>query len=172
MLYFHLVQILEWPECSVQGNRDEDQQLKESITSGFSNPVVNSVEMSSDGYYLAAVTDNNLVCIWRYAPPQTPLPATTLPPGSAAAVAAAAAAAAAGPQPTSTPTANMPMSIPMLLSSTSGSTAVTSAGMLSANGRPAHALLSAHYTGASGSVDVGLSAHDLSIAVGPASGIA
>ncbi|VDP90397.1 unnamed protein product [Echinostoma caproni] len=25
--------------------------------------------MSSDGYYLAAVTDNNLVCIWRYAPP-------------------------------------------------------------------------------------------------------
>lgn len=62
-------QILEWPECSVQGNRDEDQQLKESITSGFRNPVVNSVEMSSDGYYLAAVTDNNLVCIWRYAPP-------------------------------------------------------------------------------------------------------
>ncbi|XP_018650356.1 putative dead box ATP-dependent RNA helicase [Schistosoma mansoni] len=37
---------------------------------GFRNPVVNSVEMSSDGLYLAAVTDNNLVCIWRYAPPQ------------------------------------------------------------------------------------------------------
>ncbi|KAH8859960.1 Leucine-rich repeat and WD repeat-containing protein 1 [Schistosoma japonicum] len=69
---FHVkpIKILEWPECSVQGNRDEDQQLKESITSGFRNPVVNSVEMSSDGYYLAAVTDNNLVCIWRYAPPQ------------------------------------------------------------------------------------------------------
>ncbi|KAF7233694.1 hypothetical protein EG68_10761 [Paragonimus skrjabini miyazakii] len=68
---FHVkpIKILEWPECSVQGNRDEDQQLKESITSGFRNPVVNSVEMSSDGYYLAAVTDNNLVCIWRYAPP-------------------------------------------------------------------------------------------------------
>ncbi|VDP37267.1 unnamed protein product [Schistosoma margrebowiei] len=66
---FH-VKPIKWPECSVQGNRDEDQQLKESITSGFRNPVVNSVEMSSDGYYLAAVTDNNLVCIWRYAPPQ------------------------------------------------------------------------------------------------------
>ncbi|VDL94988.1 unnamed protein product [Schistocephalus solidus] len=63
------IKILEWPECSVQGNRDEDQQLKESITSGFRNPVVNSVEMSSDGHFLAAVTDNNLVCIWRYAPP-------------------------------------------------------------------------------------------------------
>ncbi|VDM17254.1 unnamed protein product [Hydatigera taeniaeformis] len=65
------IKILEWPECSVQGNRDEDQQLKESITSGFRNPVVNSVEMSSDGHFLAAVTDNNLVCIWRYAPPIT-----------------------------------------------------------------------------------------------------
>ncbi|CAH8504590.1 unnamed protein product [Heterobilharzia americana] len=73
---FHVkpIKILEWPECSVQGNRDEDQQLKESITSGFRNPVVNSVEMSSDGYYLAAVTDNNLVCIWRYAPPQQQQP--------------------------------------------------------------------------------------------------
>ncbi|KAL3314809.1 hypothetical protein Ciccas_006564 [Cichlidogyrus casuarinus] len=63
------IKILEWPECSVQGNRDEDQQLKESISSGFRNPVVNSVELSSDGHYLVAVTDNNLVCIWRYAPP-------------------------------------------------------------------------------------------------------
>lgn len=27
--------------------------------------------MSSDGHFLAAVTDNNLVCIWRYAPPVT-----------------------------------------------------------------------------------------------------
>ncbi|VDD76307.1 unnamed protein product [Mesocestoides corti] len=77
------IKVLEWPECSVQGNRDEDQQLKESITSGFRNPVVNSVEMSSDGHFLAAVTDNNLVCIWRYAPPAT----------------AAVAAAAAAPTP-------------------------------------------------------------------------
>ncbi|VDN96984.1 unnamed protein product [Rodentolepis nana] len=78
------IKILEWPECSVQGNRDEDQQLKESINSGFHNPVVNSVEMSSDGHFLAAVTDNNLVCIWRYAPPVagatgTMVPSTVIP---------------------------------------------------------------------------------------------
>lgn len=71
----------------MQGNRDEDQQLKESITSGFRNPVVNSVEMSSDGHFLAAVTDNNLVCIWRYAPPP------------------AAAATTAGAPPAGTPLA-------------------------------------------------------------------
>lgn len=63
----------------MQGNRDEDQQLKESINSGFHNPVVNSVEMSSDGHFLAAVTDNNLVCIWRYAPPITGAPGTIVP---------------------------------------------------------------------------------------------
>lgn len=32
--------------------------------SDLHKPVVNSVDMSSDGHYLVAVTDNNLVCIW------------------------------------------------------------------------------------------------------------
>lgn len=40
--------------------------------------------MSSDGHFLAAVTDNNLVCIWRYAPPVpgavgTMVPSTIIP---------------------------------------------------------------------------------------------
>ncbi|KAL7064543.1 hypothetical protein AAHC03_05742 [Spirometra sp. Aus1] len=60
------VKILEWPECSVGGNREDDVQLKESITSGFKNPVINATDISSDGAYLVAVTDNNLVCIWNF----------------------------------------------------------------------------------------------------------
>ncbi|KAL5110313.1 Leucine-rich repeat and WD repeat-containing protein 1 [Taenia crassiceps] len=60
------VKILEWPECSVGGNREEDPQVKESINSGFKNPVVNATDISSDGAFLVAVTDNNLVCIWNF----------------------------------------------------------------------------------------------------------
>ncbi|THD24785.1 Leucine-rich repeat and WD repeat-containing protein 1 [Fasciola hepatica] len=60
------VKILEWPECSVGGTKDEDSQLKENITSGFKNPVVNTTDISHDGQYLVAVTDNNLVCIWKF----------------------------------------------------------------------------------------------------------
>uniref|UniRef100_A0A5K3F787 Leucine-rich repeat and WD repeat-containing protein 1 n=1 Tax=Mesocestoides corti TaxID=53468 RepID=A0A5K3F787_MESCO len=60
------VKILEWPECSVGGNREEDPQVKESINSGFKNPVVNATDISSDGVFLVAVTDNNLVCIWNF----------------------------------------------------------------------------------------------------------
>ncbi|VDP23160.1 unnamed protein product [Echinostoma caproni] len=60
------VKILEWPECSIGGSKDEDVQLKESITSGFKNPVVNTTDLSHDGQYLVAVTDNNLVCIWKF----------------------------------------------------------------------------------------------------------
>lgn len=65
---FHPVflQILEWPECSVGGTKDDDSQLKENITSGFKNPVVNTTDISHDGQYLVAVTDNNLVCIWKF----------------------------------------------------------------------------------------------------------
>lgn len=70
LLFTHLrsfpLQILDWPECSVSGNPSEDQQLKDSIRAGFRNPVVNTVDMSSDGRYLVAVTDNNLVCIWKF----------------------------------------------------------------------------------------------------------
>ncbi|VUZ52853.1 unnamed protein product, partial [Hymenolepis diminuta] len=58
--------ILEWPECSVGGTREEDPQVKDTINSGFKNPVVNSTDISSDGKYLVAVTDNNLVCIWNF----------------------------------------------------------------------------------------------------------
>ncbi|VDO07940.1 unnamed protein product [Rodentolepis nana] len=53
--------ILEWPECSVGGTREEDPQMKDTINSGFKNPVVNSTDISSDGKYLVAVTDNNLL---------------------------------------------------------------------------------------------------------------
>ncbi|KAA3681736.1 uncharacterized protein DEA37_0011363 [Paragonimus westermani] len=60
------VKILEWPECSIGGAKEEDTQMKESITSGFKNPVVNATDISHDGQYLAAVTDNNLVCIWKF----------------------------------------------------------------------------------------------------------
>ncbi|CAH8537071.1 unnamed protein product [Schistosoma rodhaini] len=60
------VKILEWPECSIGGAKDEDNQMKESITSGFKNPVVNTTDISHDGQYLVAVTDNNLVCIWKF----------------------------------------------------------------------------------------------------------
>ncbi|CAL8077013.1 unnamed protein product [Calicophoron daubneyi] len=60
------VKILEWPECSIAGSKDDDTQLKESITSGFKNPVVNTTDISHDGQYLVAVTDNNLVCIWKF----------------------------------------------------------------------------------------------------------
>ena len=48
------------------GNREEDPQVKESINSGFKNPVVNTTDISSNGAYLVAVTDNNLVCIWNF----------------------------------------------------------------------------------------------------------
>ncbi len=41
--------------------------------------------MSSDGHFLAAVTDNNLVCIWRYAPPTATVPAGATAAGSVAA---------------------------------------------------------------------------------------
>ncbi|KAH8875004.1 Leucine-rich repeat and WD repeat-containing protein 1 [Schistosoma japonicum] len=60
------IKILEWPECSIGGAKDEDSQVKESITSGFKNPVVNTTDISYDGQYLVAVTDNNLVCIWKF----------------------------------------------------------------------------------------------------------
>ncbi|CAH8620982.1 unnamed protein product [Dicrocoelium dendriticum] len=60
------LKILEWPECSIGGSKDEDAQMKENITSGFKNPVVNATDISHDGQYLAAVTDNNLVCIWKF----------------------------------------------------------------------------------------------------------
>ncbi|CAH8531621.1 unnamed protein product [Schistosoma curassoni] len=60
------VKILEWPECSIGGAKDEDNRIKESITSGFKNPVVNTTDISHDGQYLVAVTDNNLVCIWKF----------------------------------------------------------------------------------------------------------
>ncbi|TGZ67470.1 hypothetical protein CRM22_004776 [Opisthorchis felineus] len=60
------IKILEWPECSIGGAKEEDTQIKESITSGFKNPVVNATDISHDGQYLAAVTDNNLVCIWKF----------------------------------------------------------------------------------------------------------
>ncbi|CAH8493925.1 unnamed protein product [Schistosoma turkestanicum] len=60
------IKILEWPECSIGGAKDEDNQIKESITSGFKNPVVNTTDISHDGQYLVAVTDNNLVCIWKF----------------------------------------------------------------------------------------------------------
>ncbi|KAH9286269.1 Leucine-rich repeat and WD repeat-containing protein 1 [Echinococcus granulosus] len=111
------IKILEWPECSVQGNRDEDQQLKESITSGFRNPVVNSVEMSSDGHFLAAVTDNNLVCIWRYAPPITtaapvaPSPAPATADSTVAATAASATATDEVGNPIDTILINIPTTI-------------------------------------------------------------
>ena len=113
ILSIFTLKILEWPECSVQGNRDEDQQLKESITSGFRNPVVNSVEMSSDGHFLAAVTDNNLVCIWRYAPPVTAantsvIPVTAASSGSTAVPAAEVTSTAAAPVAELTATAVAP----------------------------------------------------------------
>nr|CAH8845812.1 unnamed protein product [Trichobilharzia regenti]CAH8845814.1 unnamed protein product [Trichobilharzia regenti] len=60
------VKILEWPECSIGGSKEEDTKIKESITSGFKNPVVNTTDISHDGQYLVAVTDNNLVCIWKF----------------------------------------------------------------------------------------------------------
>ncbi|CAH8532527.1 unnamed protein product [Heterobilharzia americana] len=60
------VKILEWPECSIAGSKEEDNQTKENITSGFKNPVVNTTDISHDGQYLVAVTDNNLVCIWKF----------------------------------------------------------------------------------------------------------
>lgn len=54
--------------------------------------------MSSDGHFLAAVTDNNLVCIWRYAPPTAAAVANPVPtiPSTTAQTQKLAATAAGG----------------------------------------------------------------------------
>ena len=59
--------VLQWPECSVAGTGQAEQALKNSLSAeaGFRLPVVNTVQLSYNGRYICAVTDNNLVCIWR-----------------------------------------------------------------------------------------------------------
>lgn len=70
--------ILDWPECSVESSEPDKSANGAGAATGNGgggggqdngeavnrNPIINCVEMSSDGTYLVAVTDNNLVCIW------------------------------------------------------------------------------------------------------------
>ncbi|PAA48055.1 hypothetical protein BOX15_Mlig008621g5 [Macrostomum lignano] len=55
--------ILPWPQCSVGG----DGRMPEESSAGSRehSPVVNTTDASGDGQFICAVTDNNLVCIWK-----------------------------------------------------------------------------------------------------------